>query len=57
MIELGGLANWHFICRNGVMIDNSLRTKSEILEEAQQKLDWAIEQVSDSQQGVAKQTS
>ena len=29
------------------MIDNSLRTKSDILEEAQQKLDWAIEQVSE----------
>jgi hypothetical protein len=29
------------------MMDDFLRTKSEILEEAQQKLDWAIEQVSE----------
>jgi hypothetical protein len=29
------------------MMENLIKTKSEILEEAQQKLDWAVEQVSE----------
>ena len=30
------------------MMNDSIRTKSEILEEAQHKLDWALEQIGES---------
>jgi hypothetical protein len=43
-MRLKGLANWHLICREyDFMTTNLIRAKSEILEEAQQKLDKVLD--------------
>ena len=48
-MQLKGLPNWHLICREyDFMTTNLIRTKSDILEEAQQMLDWALEQISEN---------